>query len=179
MLKREIGRPLVVVLGFLIFLSFLHWELGFSLIFLGIGLILGHFLLNLDQAIYCYFQAPHELASQRVRRLFEQRRYKEGLIFLLESQEERRRAIFHSILFQLVLLVACFFVLTSSGSLLGKGLVLGLFFRSLYEQAESFLGRGQMDSWFWQFRVVPNPRLQVFYFILMVLVFVVFSLLAI
>lgn len=175
-MKQEIRRHLALVFVFLILVSLVHWQLKLSLLFFWLGTILGYCLLFLDQVVYCCFQAPHEFNSQRVRRLFSQKQYREGLILLLQTRGERERVIFHSVFFQVVLLVVCFFVLTSSSSLLGKGLVLGLLFHSLFDQLESFRKEGQINNWFWQFSLAPEKNLQVFYFVFMVLVFIFFAL---
>ncbi len=175
MLKDKIWRQLVPVLIFLALVSLIHWQLKFSLIFFMIGAILGNFLLEIDQIIYCYFQSPQEFNCQRARRLFEQKHWLEGVRLIAETKDERRRLIFHSVLFQIILLLVCFFVLTSSSSFFGKGLVLGLFLHGLLDQLKNFRQEGQFNSWFWQFKSVPNQNIQVFYLVFMFLVFLLFS----
>lgn len=174
--KRWILKPLFPVFLFLILVSLLHWQLKLSLLFFWLGAFLGSFLLSLDQVIYCYFQAPHEFTSQRIRRLLQLKRYQEALMLLSQTGEERSKLVFHSVFFQVILLVVSFFVLTSSASLLGKGLVMGIFFQSLLEQGKDFKKKGQIDGWFWQFQGPPEKNLQVFYFVFMVLVFLSFVL---
>lgn len=167
MLKKH----LLPIFLFLLLVSLLHWQIKFSLIFFWLGALLGSFLLDLDQAIYCYFQSPHEFSSQRLKRLWEQKDYRGAVIFLLETKEEREKLVFHSVLFQAVLLVASFFVLTSSASFFGKGVVMGLFLQSLIEEGRQLHKKGQMDNWFWQLQLTPVPRVQIFYFLLLILIF--------
>ena len=172
MFGKTIYKHLWSIFPFLILISLVHWQLKFSLIFFWLGVIIGTFLLHLDQAIYCFFQSSHEFSSQRIKRLWEQKDYRGAVTFLLETQEEREKLVFHSVLFQFVLLVASFFVLTSSASLLGKGVVMGLFLQSLIEQGRQLHSKGEINNWFWQLRAIPAPRIQVFYFLLLVLVFI-------
>lgn len=174
-MKKEILNRLVSTFIFLILISAIHWQLQINLIFLGLGIVLGSFLLDLDQILYCYLQAPHEFTPQRVKRFFSQKQFQEGLILLAQTQEERPRTVFHSALFQLILLGVSFFVLSSSASLLGKGLVLGLLLHSLTDQAEGLIKRGEIVNWFWQFRAAPSKEFQKLYFTGFTLVFLVFS----
>lgn len=177
MARREILSHLIPALVFLILVSIIHWQLKFSLIFFWLGMFLGSFLLDIDHLLYAYVHAPHELTSQRARRFFEQKRYQEGVILLIETQEERGRMIFHSVLFQLILLILTFFVLTSSASLLGKGACLGMFLHSLVDQGSEFIRNGEIDNWFWQFREKPATNLQAIYLVVIFLLFIIFSLL--
>jgi len=175
-MKQEIRRNLAPVLVFLILVSLVHWQLKFSLVFFWLGVFLGYCLFFADQLVYCYFQAPHELGSQRVKRLFSQKQYQEGFLALLRTQEEREKLIFHSVFFQIVLLVVSLFVLTSSASLLGKGLVLGLLLHSLFDQLEGFREEGQVNNWFWQFKWVPSSQIQMLYLVAIALLLTIFSL---
>lgn len=164
------------ILAYAVLVSLIHWQLRSSLIFFWLGIFLGNILLGLDSILYCYLRAPHEFTSQRVRRLFTQRQFREGFLLLSETQGERDRMIFHSVLFQLILLIVSFFVLTSTSSLLGKGLVLGLLLHSLADQWAELKKKGQLESWFWQFKVIPNAGFQKFYFIILAVLFLAFSL---
>jgi len=175
-MKKEILRRLIPSLIFLAILSLLHWQAKWQLIGLWTGGLIGAFLLDLDHLIYCFFQNPHELTPQRLRRYLQQGQYQYSLVLLFETQKERKRLIFHSLLFQIVLLVAAFFVLTSSAGLLGKGLVLALFLQTLISQFDEFLKTGGMDSWFWQLRLDMPSNFQALYLLLMFLIFFGFSL---
>jgi hypothetical protein len=175
-MKKEILKRLIPSLIFLAILSLLHWQAKWQLIGLWAGGLIGTFLLDLDHLIYCFFQNPHELTPQRLRRYLQQGQYQYSLVLLFETQKERKKLIFHSLLFQIVLLVAVFFVLTSSAGLLGKGLVLVLFFQSLISQFDEFLKTGKMESWFWQLRLDMPSNFQALYLLLIFLLFFGFSL---
>lgn len=176
-MRKEILSHLVPTLVFLILVALIHWQLKFSLIFFWLGGLFGSLFLDVDHLFYAYLQAPHEFTSQRAKRLFEQKQFKEGVILLFETQEERGRMIFHSSLFQIVLLIVCFFVLTSSASLFGKGLVLGMLLHSLTDQGFEFIKNGEIENWFWQFREKPETNIQGIYFAFVFLLFLIFSLL--
>ena len=175
-MKKEILKRFIPTIIFLVLLSLLHWQEKWQLIGLWVGGLIGTFLLDLDHLIYCFFQNPHEFTPQRLKRYLQQGQYRYGLKLLFETQDERRRLIFHSVLFQIVLLVSVFFVLTSSAGLLGKGLVLVLFLQSLINQFDEFLKTGKMDSWLWQLKISLPSNFQVLYLLLMFLIFIGFSL---
>jgi len=175
-MKKEILKRLIPSIIFLAILSLLHWQAKWQLIGLWVGGLIGAFLLDLDHLIYCFFQNPHEFTPQRLRRYLQQGQYRFSLKLLFETQKERKRLIFHSVLFQIVLLVTVFFVLTSSSGLLGKGLVLVLFLQSLISQFDEFLKTGKMDSWFWQLKISLSNNFQALYLLLLFLLFFGFSL---
>lgn len=176
-MNSEITKRYFPLLAVLILLSLLRWQFRFELAFFVVGMVSGYFLLYLDQIIYCYLLSPHEFNSQRFRRFLELRKYQEGINLLVETQVDRKKLVFHSIIFQLALLVFALFILTSSSSLLGEGLVLGMFLHTLVDQIKTFLATGNIDSWFWQFKGAPPEKTQTIYLVLMTVIFFIFSLL--
>ena len=157
-----------------IILTVLGWQLKFSLVFLWIGLFLGNFLYHLDHLIYCLIQAPYEFTPQRVKRLLEQKQYRQSLELLMTSEQERKKTIFHSVVFQVGLVVACFLILTSSSSLIGKGMLIGLFLHGLVEQGTALARKETISDWFWQIKREIPQTTQIIYFIFLSVVFLVF-----
>lgn len=104
-------------------LSLILGRLGWNLTWLWLGALLGVFLLALDRLVYL-FVYPHELTPSRVRQLFKDGRWREALELLIATSEERTRLFFQQALGQVILLLLGFYLLTSSGSLLWKGLAL-------------------------------------------------------
>lgn len=175
-MRKEVLKRLLPSLGLLFFLSLINWQYRWELISLWVGGLIGVFLLDLDHLIYCFWQYPHQLTSQRLKRYFQQGEYLFGLKLLFESQKERKKLIFHSVIFQLIFLVATFFVLSSSAGLLGKGVVLVMFLEIIVSQFDEFLKTGKMDSWFWQLKISLASNFQVLYLLVMFLIFFGFSL---
>lgn len=181
MLKKEIRSHLLLTFVWLALISLLRlrWYLPIgrqasSLLFLWSGGLVGTFLLDIDHLLYVLFIYPHELTSMRVRRLIDQRRFKEALILLADTQDERLRLPFHNALFQPIFYVFCFFVLTSTGSLFGAGLAMTMALHLLKDELELLLrGRDEhLRKWlFWQVKAEVSLRNQKFFVILMLLVF--------
>ncbi|KKU17509.1 MAG: hypothetical protein UX25_C0008G0010 [Candidatus Woesebacteria bacterium GW2011_GWC2_45_9] len=74
-----------------------------------------------------------------------------SLNLLAETRSERTRLIFHTATFQLIFLVLTFFVLTSSGSLMGRGLVLAFFLHLIIDQIVDINETGGLANWFRNF----------------------------
>ncbi len=112
-----------------------------------VGGIIGNFLPDLDHFIYVYFLKPHELTSQRVSYMMGKRNLSRSFRLLAETRSERTKLIFHSGLFQIIFVVLAFFVVTSSGSLFSRGVVLAFFLHLLIDQAVDLVETGKIDNW--------------------------------
>lgn len=182
MLKKEVRSHLLVTFIWLVLITLLRWNWHWNLILLWLGALVGTFLIDIDHLLYALVIYPHELTSMRVKRLVDQRRFKEALILLADTQAERIKLPFHSALFQIILYVACFFVLTSTGSLFGAGLVMAMALHLLKDEFELLL-RGEEErlrKWlFWQIKTEVTFNQQKLFLILMLLVFIGLNLLLI
>jgi hypothetical protein len=174
MFKKEVTNHLLVTLAWLGIITFLRWSWHWNLILLWLGGFVGTFLLDTDHLLYTLIIYPQELTSMRVRRLLELRRFKEALVLLTDTQEERFKLVFHGALFQLTFFVFCFWVLTSTGSLLGAGLVMGMALHLLKDEFELLLlGREEyLRKWlFWQVKGEVSFYHQKLFVVLMLVVF--------
>ena len=179
LVSREIRNQLLIVFIWLVLVTLLRWRWHWSLIFLWLGGIMGHYLLDLDHLLYALWIYPHELTSMRFKRLLEQSRFRDAIDLLADTRQERKRLTLHSVVFQAVLPIFSFFVLTSTGSMLGAGLVMGLYLRSLEGLFTDFRKLGHIKNWFWQVRGEVPQQIQALYFVGMVIIFVLLSLLLI
>lgn len=179
MLKKEFLTNLLLTLVWLLIITFLRWNWQWNLIWLWAGAFLGVFLFNLDHLFYLLFVSPHELTSQRFQRLLEQRKFKEALSLMADTTHERQRLPFHNALFQVILLVLCFFVLTSTDQLFGSGLVMGMMLHLLKDEVGELLNRHEerLKKWlFWQANFEISLDQQKLFVILMICLFVALNL---
>jgi len=182
MLKREVTSHLLVTLAWLGIVTLLRWSWHWNLILLWLGGLAGTFLLDIDHLLYTLWIYPQELTSIRVRNLIEQRRFKDALILLADTHEERFKFAFHNALFQPILYVVCFFVLTSTGSLFGASLVMAMALHLLKDELEPLLlGREEyLRKWlFWQIKTEVSFYNQKLFVVLMLIVFLGLNLLLI
>lgn len=89
-----------------------------------VGGVVGTILPDVDHLLYIYLIKPYELTSQRFGQLIKEKDLARSIQLLYETRTERKNLIFHSQFFQLIFLVVTFWIMSSSGSLFGKGLAL-------------------------------------------------------
>src|SRR4030066_2287279 len=77
---------------------------------------------------------------------------------LAETRYERTKIIFHTATFQLIFTVLAFWVLTSSGSILGRGLVLAFLLHMLVDQIVDLTQTGGLATWFRNFPLILEGR---------------------
>ena len=102
---------------------------------------------DLDHLIYVFAIGPQELTSQRVSFLWGRREYKRLIELLYETRSERRELIFHTLFFQAVFLILTFWLMTSSASLFGKGLVLSFALHLSVDQLVDIIDMKNLTNW--------------------------------
>lgn len=153
-MKREFFIHFAFVVSFFIFISVFKGWLSFNYWLFWSGGVIGTLLPDLDHIIYVYFFKPHELTSQRVNSLVGKRSVKEAFRLLIDTRSERKDLIFHSVLFQVVFFVLAFLVLTSSGNIFGRGLVLAFLVHLFVDQMVDFFQLGSLGHWFKNTQIV-------------------------
>jgi len=114
-----------------------------------LGAALGTILPDIDHIIYVYFLQPQELTSQRVNYMVGKKDFWGALRLLAETRSERKELIFHTVFFQLIFLILTFFVITSTGSVFGRGIVLAFSLHLLMDQLVDLRQMGSLENWFY------------------------------
>lgn len=146
-MKKELFIHFSFLISFFILISILRGWISLFYWPFWVGGIVGNFLVDIDHLIYIYFLRPHELTSQRVNYMLGKRSLGSTLNLLAETREERKDLIFHTMFFQLIFLVLTFLVVTSTGSILGRGVVLAFSLHLLVDQAVDLMEIGNLNSW--------------------------------
>jgi len=133
-LKKETFFHLIVFFGLFILITLIKKYFDLSYWPFWVGGLIGTFLPDIDHLIYVYFIAPQELTSQRVTQAVGKRKFTETAGLLVDTKNEREQLVFHNILFQLIFITASVLVLTSSGSIFGRGLVIAFNLHLLIDQ---------------------------------------------
>lgn len=181
-MKRDIFTHFAFLIVFFILITlFKKWiplSLGSALIYIPfwIGGIIGTILPDIDHLIYVYLK-PQELTSQRVASLVSKREVINTFELLAATRYERKGLIFHSVLFQLIFLVLTFWVATSSGSLFGRGVVLGFSLHLIVDEFVDFMQVGNLGNWFSQLNVVLSKEKEVLYWLANIIAVLIFGLL--
>lgn len=111
-----------------------------------VGWLVGYALAEADQLFYVVVCNPQELTCQRVRHEIDTRNWRNAWGILKSTVAERTRLPIHNILTAMVVAVLGVWVVSSAGSVLASGVVVGLGVRLFTE----FLA-GDKKSWFWVF----------------------------
>jgi hypothetical protein len=122
------------------------------------GGILGTLLPDVDHLIYVYVVKPTESTSQRVAGLLSDRKVFQSWDILAKTRGERKDLIFHTAHFQLIFLVFAIFIITSSGSLLGMGLVLAFMLHLLIDQIIDLMETDNLGNWFAKFPFILDDK---------------------
>lgn len=113
-----------------------------------LGGLIGVVMPDLDHLVYVYLVKPTDLNSQRINYLLGKKEILRGIELLYEAREERKSLIFHTIFFQMIFFVLTIWILSSSGSLLGKGLVLSFMLHLSVDQLIDMNSLGNIETWF-------------------------------
>jgi len=158
-MKKEAFIHISFLISFFLFVSIFKGWISISYWPFWVGGLVGNFLADFDHIIYVFFLKPHELTSQRVNYMVGKRRFFDTIDLLSKTRTERTSLIFHSILFQLIFIVLTFFVITSSGSLFGRGLVLSFSLHLLVDQAVDLIENKDLNIWFNNFPLrIPEDK---------------------
>ncbi|OGM06140.1 hypothetical protein A2125_02320 [Candidatus Woesebacteria bacterium GWB1_43_5] len=140
-----------------------------------IGGILGTILPDIDHLVYVYFLRPYELTSQRVGHMSSNRDIKGAISLLSATRSERTNLVFHTAFFQIIFLAITFLVVTSSGDLFGRGLVLAFCLHLLVDQAVDLRNSGGLGNWFRNIPITLDTNQQGWYVGIAGLAFLLFA----
>ena len=147
-MRKELTVHFVFWLIFFVVIILIRRYFDLSYILFVVGGLLGVVMPDLDHLIYAYFIKPEDLTSQRINYLVNKNEIKRTVELLYETRQERRELTFHSIFFQGIFFILMFWVLSSSGSLLGRGLVLSFMLHLSVDQFIDLKNMNSLSSWF-------------------------------
>jgi hypothetical protein len=140
-MKKEVINHFLYLLGYLILIVILNSLYSLKYYPLILGALVGIFLPYIDHLLHVYFISPQELNSQRIKYMILQKQIKGALQLLYETAGERTNLAFHTLNFQLIFIVLTFWIISSSGSYFGKGLVLAFFLSLFLQNLRKYLNK--------------------------------------
>lgn len=146
-MKRELFIHFSFWFAFFIVVALIKQYLNISSWPFWVGGLMGIFLPDLDHIIYVLFLKPQELTSQRFGFLMNKREVGRSISLLYETRSERKSLIFHTVLFQLIFLILTFWMVSSSASLFGKGLVLSFSLHLNVDQIMDLVDLKSFENW--------------------------------
>jgi hypothetical protein len=147
-MRRELFLHYSFWFSFFVFIAIIKHYLALPYWGFWLGGIFGTVLPDIDHVIYFYLVKPVELTSQRFNFLLEKRAIGRMFSLLYETRSERNGLIFHTIFFQIIFFILTFWMLSSSGSYFGKGMVLAFGLHLLIDQVIDLVELGSFENWF-------------------------------
>lgn len=144
-------RPLIYIffmssLFLLTMVYFSFYEL--SVLNLWLGGIIGLFLPYIDHFLFSYITFPDDAYAVDFRNQVKNKNFKGVFFNMTKTKEDRKDLLFHSAFFQLAFVVFAFLVVTSTGSLLGRGLVIAFLLHLLLDQIMDVREKKPLAWWF-------------------------------
>jgi hypothetical protein len=147
-MKKDLVTKFSFLITFFILISLYKGWLALIYLPFWFGGVIGMFLPDIDYLLYAYLLRPHELVSQRIQSQVTQRNAFKVWQLIHAGKDDPAKLIVHTSWFYLVFFVFAFLVLSSSGSIFGRGLVLAFLLHLLIDQATDLIERGSLASWF-------------------------------
>jgi len=142
-------KPIIFTLYFLA-ISLLRWTLDINLVWFWLGGVLGMLFTYVDRFIHVYFTKPHEQLSETIKHLVSSNRIKETFRTLKNRGSEQRYLAARSVFFMGAFIPAAFYVITSTGSAIATGLVMGIGLNLVIDSLMGIKDLGQLKWWlFW------------------------------
>ncbi len=119
-----------------------------GIISLLIGLILGHFFLDLDHIIYWFWRKPHTEESRVVKSTIERKDFKSFLKLTKAAQTSHNNLIFHHYFFQISLNLISFFIFISSTNIFCLSFLLSINLHLLTDEIRDYIYRPKfLQDW--------------------------------
>jgi hypothetical protein len=158
-MRKELSLHFLPLFAFFLSLTILRrFSLDINLFNFWLGGFLGTILPDIDHFIYVFLLRPQELTSQRVSNLVGKQRPGQIIDLLYRTRAERTDLIFHTAMFQIFFLIFSFFIISSSGSFFGRGLVLAFSLHLLLDQYLDLKEKGEINSWFKNLPITPEKE---------------------
>ena len=147
-MSKEDFNKIIGLIILLVFITLIKRWFDYSYAIVWLGAIVGYYLPFIDHLFYAFIVRPDQEVSRNIRSLFSVRKAKQLVAYVKETQTQRDRLIIHTAYFQAVFMLLTFYILSSSGSLFGRGLVYGFSLRLLIEQLFEFMEFQSIGRWF-------------------------------
>lgn len=131
-----------------------------------VGGMIGTIIPDIDHLIYVLFLSPQELTSRRVSFLIDRREFGRVVSLLYETRNERKNLVFHSFLFHIIFLIFAFLIISSSGSLIVKGIVIAFLIHLSVDQIEDVITMKNLSNWGQLFSAETSYRNSLFYIVI-------------
>jgi len=162
-MKKALSPLALAFIGYFLAVSLLRWRLRLDLIWLWMGGLLGLAFVYVDRLLHVYMTRPQEQLSLYVKHFIQQKNYRQALQLLAQRGDEQRFLMIRSVIFMIAFAPLAFYVITSTGSLIAVGMIMGIGLYLLYELLSHLKDLEKLKLWlFWPIkRAVTDTETQV------------------
>jgi hypothetical protein len=140
-------------------IALLRWRIDLSLLWWWVGGFFGAGVLWVDRLVYVYVTAPHEQLSIQVQHVIRDKRLADGLKLLRARGTEQGHLVSLSGVFMAAWVAAAIYVLSSTGSMVAVGMVMGVGLRLVHQIGQGYGERERLKSeLFWQIKRPISDR---------------------
>ncbi len=167
-MRKNISDNLNITLIYLAVVSVVRFKLDLNLLPFWLGGLIGSVILYSDYFFQVFLVQPELEMSKEAKRRYKTGDYKEVFRYVFDHATEIKSLTFHTILFQVIFTVFAFFIMTSTSSFLGQGIVVGALLSLLTKQYLEIKLNGRLnDDWFSRINVNLPPQSQKIYLLVM------------
>lgn len=174
-MKKEIALHFLAALVFFTLTTLVKGYLNLSFWPFWVGAIIGTILPDVDHLMYVYLLNPQDLTSQRVNYMIGKRELFASWNLLASTRSERTELILHTAIFQVIFVVLAFLVITSSGSIFGRGIVLAFLLHLLVDEVVDLKSTGGIANWLRQVPIVLDKMQIDIYLIVNFVILIIFG----
>lgn len=147
-MKKSLVVHLIYLVSFLtLIILYKNWIDIIYLPFV-IGGFIGILMPYVDYLIYAYLVNPEDQNSKIAVGLVSRKNIFKSIDVFIGNSEVKKELIFHKAYFQAIFLIFMYLIVTSSGSLLGRGIVCGIALHLILDQVMDIIEKRGIDSWF-------------------------------
>jgi|GEM_PF-2110708 len=130
------------------------------------GALLATFFLDLDFIFYSFFYGSNTPFAMSFREMFIRKNWPGLMEVIRQRENEVQEPLLRSALFQMLVVILTFYLVSSGVSILGTTFALGIFLQSLL-----LMWQRRAKDWFWIFRAPLSNNVSYVYVALMTVIF--------
>ncbi|OGC51154.1 hypothetical protein A2982_03135 [candidate division WWE3 bacterium RIFCSPLOWO2_01_FULL_39_13] len=121
-----------------------------------LGSIAGVLFLDLEYIVNSYFIDPMSESAVRIKELIGSKNIKGFISYINDAEDTFGEGTVRSILFQIILIVFTFYVITTRSWVFVQGMVLSMSACLLYYQIIEYSRTKTLQRWFWIYNQTPS-----------------------
>lgn len=175
-MRQKVKENLLYATIFSAIVAAARFRLDFALVTFFLGTLVGAVILLTDYLFQVFLVQPELELSKEAKKMVKEGNYLQAVKLVYQRRSEIKYLTFHTIFFQVIFYIFGFFVITSSSSAFGKGMVLMALLHLLKEQINELRVQKELSRvWFQRINVNLNIKEQKIYVAIVVVIFLIYT----